>query len=68
VPRITRVDAGGNATLARTLEDTPFYNRSELTTTLSGQSVRAVHEAVDLDRFKKGWVQFMLPYRMRRET
>jgi carotenoid 1,2-hydratase len=65
VPRATRTDQSGGAKVVRTLEDTPFYNRSELQTRLSGQSVRAVHEAVDLDRFRRRWVQFMLPYRMR---
>jgi len=70
VPRATRADADGAEEVAvvRTLEDTPFYNRSELHTRLGGQSVRAVHEAVDLDRFRRRWVQFMLPYRMRHLT
>ena len=33
---------------------------------LRGQTVRAVHESLSLDRFDTRWVQLMLPFRLRR--
>lgn len=66
LPRTTRSDAGGAARLLRTVEDTPFYARSWLETTLAGERVAAVHESLDLDRFQSPITQFMLPYRIRR--
>lgn len=66
VTRTTRTDAGGHATVQRTLEDTPFYARSVLTKRLYGEDVHAVHEALDLRRFREDWVRFLLPFRMRR--
>lgn len=67
MPRITRTDAGARARVRRTVEDTPFYARSWVDTTLLGAPCTAVHESLDLDRFRSPIVQFMLPYRMRRE-
>lgn len=64
--RHTRSDREGGAQLARTLEDTPFYARSLVESTLHGERVRAVHEVVDLDRFASSWVRFLLPFRMHR--
>lgn len=62
----TRSDAtGGEPRILRRLEDTPFYNRSLLETTLNGQACVAVHESLDLERFARPWVQFLLPFRMR---
>lgn len=65
--RDARSDDGRPVRLLRTLEDTPFYNRNLLSLGLAGQPVTAVHEALDLDRFATGWVQFLLPFRIRRE-
>lgn len=64
--RETRADGPGQASVVRTLEDTPFYNRSLLRTRLDGHEVLAVHEALDLDRFARPWVQFLLPFKSRR--
>ena len=50
------------------LEDTPFYARSALTLSGSGQFARAIHETIDLDRFVRPWVQAMLPFRMPRRS
>ena len=50
----------------KTLEDTPFYARSLLDTHLLGQAAVAVHESLSLARFRSGWVQAMLPFRMPR--
>jgi carotenoid 1,2-hydratase len=66
IPRATHADAPAGATVARTLEDTPFYARSELTTRLLGQTTQAVHESLFLDRFAQPIVQAMLPFRMPR--
>lgn len=51
--------------LVRRLEDTPFYNRSLIRSTLLGQDCVSVHESLSLDRFTQGWVQFLLPFRIR---
>ena len=53
---------------ARTLEDTPFYARSLLDTCLLGEPVHGVHESLDLERFRSGWVQMLLPFRMPRRS
>jgi carotenoid 1,2-hydratase len=50
----------------QTLEDTPFYARSMLSTRLFGEAVTAVHESLDLDRFRTAWVRALLPFRMPR--
>ncbi len=46
----------------RDLEDTPFYTRS----ILDYGERHDVHEFLDLDRFRSGWVRFLLPFRMPR--
>jgi carotenoid 1,2-hydratase len=49
-----------------TLEDTPFYARSIVATSLADGPVAAVHESLSLDRFRAPWVRAMLPFRMPR--
>lgn len=66
VARTTRADRGADVQLLRTLEDTPFYARSLLTTRLHGAPATAVHESLALTRFRRRWVQALLPFRMRR--
>ena len=66
VARHTRADAGRGATVVKTLEDAPFYSRSQLATHLLGCAAPAVHESLDLNRFRSPWVQCMLPFRMPR--
>lgn len=56
----------GTARVARTLEDTPFYARSLVRTRLLGQTVTTMHESLDLNRFRAGWVRVLLPFRMPR--
>ncbi|MEM7694444.1 MAG: carotenoid 1,2-hydratase [Pseudomonadota bacterium] len=56
----------GAPTVRRTLEDTPFYVRTELTTTLSGGARTAIQESLSLRRFRNPVVQCMLPFRMPR--
>lgn len=65
LPRRTRADAPGSR-IVRTLEDTPFYARSVLSSRLFGEDAPTMHESVDLRRFASGWVQHLLPYRMPR--
>ncbi len=67
VERSTRSD-DGNAGLQAVWEDTPFYNRSLVTTRVRGEHVKAVHESLSLRRFKAPWVQMMLPFRMPRRS
>lgn len=64
--RSTRTAPRGHARVIRTLEDTPFYARSLLETSLGHDRVRAVHESLDLDRFRHPLVQCLLPFRIRR--
>jgi len=66
--RMMRVDPHTPARLVRTLEDTPFYSRSEVLGSYLGEYSHGVHESLSLDRWKSRIVQFMLPYRMRRAS
>ena len=66
--RSVRAISGAGVALGRTLEDTPFYARSQLTGTIDGRPATGVHEVVDMRRFESPVVQAMLPYRMRRLT
>lgn len=66
IARATRCDAGETACIIRTLEDTPFYARSVVETSLSGLRGAQIHESLDLDRFNSRLVQAMLPFRMPR--
>jgi carotenoid 1,2-hydratase len=60
--------AEGAATVRRTLEDTPFYARSELTTRLFGRDVPAVHESLSVTRLDSPVTRLMLPFRMPRRV
>jgi carotenoid 1,2-hydratase len=62
--RATRTEPNPGARLVRTLEDTPFYARSLISTAIWREPCLTVHETVSLDRFKSPWVQFLLPFRM----
>ena len=64
--RRTRADAGTVPRVRQAMEDAPFYSRSVLDTTLGGERVTAVHEQLSLDRFRRPWVQAMLPFRIPR--
>jgi carotenoid 1,2-hydratase len=66
ISRETRSDAGHPATLVETMEDTPFYARSLVRTSLGGENVTAMHESLSLDRFANPVVQAMLPFKMPR--
>ena len=64
--RATRADRGYTSSVVETLEDTPFYARSVLTSRLLGEQVTAIHESLSLDRFRTKWVKLLLPFRMPR--
>lgn len=66
VARATRADPETTPTLVRTVEDTPFYTRSFVASRLLGRSVTAVHESVDLGRFARPGIQFLLRFKTRR--
>jgi carotenoid 1,2-hydratase len=64
LPRTTRSDAA--ARVETTLEDTPFYARSVISTVLGGEAATGVHESLSMSRFTNPVVQMMLPFRMPR--
>ena len=66
IARDCRADDAQGAAVTRTLEDTPFYARSLVRATLQGSEVVAVHESLDLRRFRSPWVQGLLPFRLPR--
>ena len=65
VARATRSETGG-ASIVRSFEDTPFYARSLIETQMLGRKVHAVHESLDLGRFRSPVIRAMLPFRMPR--
>jgi len=54
--------------IVSTLEDTPFYARSLLTTRLLGEDLTAVHESLSIPRLVSWPVRLMLPWRMPRRA
>jgi carotenoid 1,2-hydratase len=66
IRRETRADDTDAVRAVRTLEDTPFYARSMLRTRMLGEDVAAMHESLDLDRFRRRSTRCMLPFRMPR--
>ena len=66
VQRQTGSDAQQSPQSHRVLEDGPFYVRGLVGASWWGEPVRAMHESLDLDRFRSRVVQAMLPFRMPR--
>ena len=66
VKRATRGIAGASPRLVRTLEDAPFYARSQLAGEIDGASSDIMHESLSLDRVRAPIVRAMLPFRMPR--
>ncbi|MEM9057841.1 MAG: carotenoid 1,2-hydratase, partial [Pseudomonadota bacterium] len=54
----------GSARVVRTLEDTPFYGRSIITSD-SEPGRLTMHESLSLPRFRSAWVSTLIPFRMR---
>ena len=55
-----------DASVVRTLQDSPFYARSVVSASLRDEPLVMMHESLSLDRFKMPIVQAMLPFRMPR--
>jgi carotenoid 1,2-hydratase len=68
IDRTAWSDSGVQIGVRKTLEDTPFYARSALSTQLEGQPATMMHESLNLDRLKSPIVRAMLPFRMPRRT
>jgi carotenoid 1,2-hydratase len=66
IARRMRTDASATVAIRRTLEDTPFYARTELATQIFGEPAECFHESLSLDRFASPLVRAMLPFRMPR--
>jgi carotenoid 1,2-hydratase len=66
IKRGVQADQNTPARVVQTLEDTPFYARSVLSTRLLGQDALSVHESLSLGRFRAPIVKLMLPFRMPR--
>ena len=57
----------GNA-IYQNMLDAPFYSRAAVQTTLNGQKVTGVHEALDLKRFRSPLLKPMLAVRVPRRA
>jgi carotenoid 1,2-hydratase len=68
LPRTMRTEPAVPAKVVQTLEDTPFYVRSVLSSGLLGERVTSVHETLDLPRVVSLPVRLMLPWRMPRRA
>jgi carotenoid 1,2-hydratase len=67
IPRAMRnADGAPAARVVQTLEDTPFYARSVVDSSLLGERVRSFHESLLLPRVVRWPVRLMLPFRMPR--
>ena len=69
ISRATRSDiepAGPAVRVVQSLEDTPFYSRSVLDSSLLGQRVTSVHETLNVPRLVARSTRLMLPWRMPR--
>ncbi len=68
VRRETRADAGTAPKQVLPMLDAPFYSRSAVETTLNGERVTGVHEALDLNRFASPFLKPMLAVRVPRRA
>ncbi|MBS1301947.1 carotenoid 1,2-hydratase [Loktanella sp. SALINAS62] len=68
VKRETRADPGTTPRQALNMLDAPFYSRSTVTTTLQGERVTGVHEALDLTRYRQPLLKPMLACRVPRRA
>jgi carotenoid 1,2-hydratase len=64
--REARSDLGTAPRLLASLEDGPVYARAAVAAQWNGAPARLMHEALSLDRFRRRWVQALLPFRMPR--
>ncbi|WP_044029143.1 carotenoid 1,2-hydratase [Dinoroseobacter shibae] len=68
IKRETRADPGTKPRQVKHMLDAPFYNRCGVETTLHGERVTGVFEALDLDRFRGPWLMPMLAVRVPRRS
>lgn len=68
VRRETRADPGTTPKQVLPMLDAPFYSRSAVQTTLDGEVVTGVHEALDLNRFASPFLKPMLAVRVPRRA
>ena len=68
IERGVRTDTHHPARVLETLEDTPFYARSTLSSSVLGEPVVAIHESLSLPRLRSLPVRLMLPWKMPRRT
>lgn len=66
IARHVRAQAPPPPRLERTLEDTPFYVRSQIASRLLGEDIVSIHETLDVPRVTSLPVRLMLPWRMPR--
>ena len=66
VKRETRADPGYRPHRITPMLDAPFYSRTAIRTQIHGEVAEGVHAALDLDRFRNRFIQFMLAMRMPR--
>lgn len=68
IARTTRSDWGAPLKVTETLENTPFYARSVIESTINGQPTKSMHESLSLERFANPVVQAMLAFKMPRRA
>ena len=68
IARDTRCDTGAKPRQTMAMLDAPFYSRSVVETTIDGETVHGVHEALDLGRFRSPIVKGMLACRVPRRA
>ncbi|MEM1021797.1 MAG: carotenoid 1,2-hydratase [Pseudomonadota bacterium] len=68
VARTVPTQAGTQPQTLTMLEDTPFYTRSRVQTHFDGTPATAIHESLDLRRFSRQWVRYLLPFKMPRRA
>jgi len=68
VRRETRSDQGTSAQQVQNMLDAPFYSRSAVKTTLNGETVVGIHEALDLTRFRSRILKPILAFRVPRRA
>ncbi|MAD95417.1 MAG: carotenoid 1,2-hydratase [Rhodobacteraceae bacterium] len=66
--RETRADEGVVPRQIKPMLDAPFYSRSVVETQVNGEVVRGVHEALDLNRYRRPLLKPLLAVRVPRRT
>ena len=66
--RNTRADKGAKPKQIKPMLDAPFYSRSVVETQIYGETIRGVHEALDLRRYANPLIKPMLALRVPRRA